>query len=240
MSALDGRTAIVTGAAAGVGAACARRLAEAGARVALVDRADCGPVIAGIAAEGGIAREFRCDLADAEDIATLMPLLRDWRRGGIILLNAAETYPETPLATLTLERWQEVFAINLDSAVALALGLVPAMKAEGWGRIVNFASSTVTLPGRDAAAAIASKMGIIGLTRALASDLGPFGITVNAISPGLMDTADDHPGQIAKGQPVGRAVVPDDVAGLALFLAGDGSAMMTGQTLLVDGGLSRL
>lgn len=233
MTPLAGRTAIVTGAAAGIGAACARRLAQAGAQVALVDRADCRPVLADIAAAGGAAREFPCDLADAAAIAALLPALIEWRRGGIVLVNTAGSCPDTPLATLTLAQWRAVFALNLEAAVALALGVVPAMKDDGWGRIVNFAASAVTLPRRDASAAIASKMGVIGLTRALASDLGPCGITVNAISPGPIEGRREP-------QPIGRAIGPEDVAGLAMFLAGNGSAMVTGQTLLVDGGLSRL
>ncbi len=251
MSALHNRTVVITGAAMGIGAAYARRFAEAGARVALVDRADCAPLVAEIEATGGTARGFACDLTDPAAIEAAVAEILAWRQGGLILLNNAGAYPTTPLESLTLERWRAIFAINLESALLMALGLIPAMEADGWGRIINVASSIVTIPRREVAAYTASKMGVIGLTRALATDLGAHGITVNALSPGLTRTpgtetqlaAAGRAGlfdQFAASQPVPRVIEADDLTGMALFLAGDGSAMMTGQTLLVDGGLSRL
>jgi len=247
MSDLVGTTAIVTGAAMGIGAAYVRRLAAAGAQVALVDRADCTDAMAGLAS----ARAFSCDLADPAAIADAAAAILRWREGRLVLLNNAGAYPATPLDTLTIEQWRSVFAINLESALLMSLGLIPAMKADGWGRIINVASSVVTIPRRHIAAYTASKMAVIGLTRALATDLGPDGITVNAISPGLTRTPGTETqlgekgqsglfDQFAASQPVRRVIEADDLTGMALFLAGDGSAMMTGQTLLVDGGLSRL
>lgn len=246
--ALSGRTIVVTGAAMGIGAAYARSFAEAGARVALVDRIDCSALAAEI---GESARGFCCDLTDPAAIEATVAAILEWRVGKLVLLNNAGAYPTTPIETLTLERWRSIFAINLESALLMALGLIPAMKADGWGRIINVASSIVTIPRREVVAYTASKMGVIGMTRALASDLGPHGITVNAISPGLTRTpgtetqlvAADRAGlfeQFAATQPVQRVIEADDLTGMAQYLASDGSAMMTGQTLLVDGGLSRL
>lgn len=243
----DSRTVVITGAARGMGAAYARRLAAEGWQAALVDREDCTL----LAQEIGQARAFTCDLTDPDAIAAVTEAIVTWRSGKLVLLNNAGAYPTTPLETLTLEKWREVFAINLESALLMSLGLISPMKADGWGRIINVASSIVTIPRREVAAYTASKMGVIGLTRALASDLGPHGITVNAVSPGLTRTPGtetqlegagraDLFEQFAASQPVRRVIEADDLTGIALFLASDGSAIMTGQTLLVDGGLSRL
>lgn len=243
----DRRTVVITGAARGIGSAYARRFAAEGWQVALVDREDCTE----LAQEIGHARAFTCDLTDPDAIAAVTEVILGWRTGKLVLLNNAGAYPTTPLGTLTLEKWREVFAVNLESALLMSLGVIPVMKTDGWGRIINVASSIVTIPRRDVAAYTASKMGVIGLTRALASDLGPHGITVNAVSPGLTRTPGtemqlegagraDLFEQFAASQPVGRVIEADDLTGPALFLASDGSAMMTGQTLLVDGGLSRL
>jgi NAD(P)-dependent dehydrogenase (short-subunit alcohol dehydrogenase family) len=248
---LSGRTAVITGAAMGIGAAYAQRLAAEGARVALVDRADCTAVADLIVAAGGDAAPFLCDLTVPQEIETAIAAVLDWRSGPLILLNNAGAYPVTPLETLTLTEWRAVFALNVEASLLMALGLIPAMKADGWGRIINIGSSILTLPRQGVLAYTASKMAVIGMTRALASDLGGHGITVNAISPGLTRTPGterqlDAAGrtglfdQFARNQPIGRVIEAEDMTGLAAFLAGDGSAMMTGQTLLVDGGLSRL
>lgn len=248
---LAGRTAIVTAAAAGIGAAFARRLAQGGAHVALVDRADSSELVADITASGGTARGFRCDLTDPAAIEALIPELLQWRQGRLVLVNNAGAYPATPLDSLTLERWRQIFAINLESGLLMSLGLIPAMKADGWGRIINIASSVVNVAHPGVVAYLASKMGVIGMTRAMATDLGADGITVNAISPGLTRTPGTEttlaergrPGlfdQFAAAQPIGRVITPDDMSGMAAYLASDESAMMTGQTLLIDGGLNRL
>ena len=248
---LKGRCAVVTGAAKGMGAAYARAFAARGARVALVDRAPCGELLAELEAAGGDVGAFPCDLADPGEIAVTAVRLLDWRKGRLVLVNNAGIYPATPLETLDLAAWRSVFALNVEAPLLLGLALAEAMKADGWGRIINIGSSIVTLPRRNVAAYLSSKMAVIGLTRALASDLGPYGITVNTISPGLTRTHGTETQLGATGaaglfdefagmQPVGRVIEAEDMTGMACFLAGDESAMMTGQTLLIDGGISRL
>lgn len=248
---LEGRCAVITGAAGGIGAAYARCLAADGAAVALVDRADCTALVEEIRSGGGSADAFACDLADMEAVAALGKDLLTWKTAPLILLNNIGAYPVTPVDTLDLDIWRRVFAINVDSPLVLSLALIPAMKADGWGRIINIGSSIVTIARSGVAAYASSKMAVIGMTRAMASDLGPHGITVNAISPGLTRTPGTETqlsdagltgmfDSFARNQPIRRVIEPDDLAGVAAFLASDASAMMTGQTLLVDGGLSRL
>jgi NAD(P)-dependent dehydrogenase (short-subunit alcohol dehydrogenase family) len=245
------RTVVVTGAAQGIGAAYAERLAREGADIALVDRADCTAVAERIEAAGGRARAFICDLADHDALADTAARILDWRGGRLVLINNAGAYPVTPLNRLALDDWHAVFALNVEATLMMSLALIPAMKADNWGRIVNIASSIVTLPRIGVAAYTASKMAVIGLTRALANDLGSHGITANAISPGLTRTPstegqlesfgrDDMFDEFAAAQPIRRVIEPADLAGVASFLAGDESGMVTGQTLLVDGGLRRI
>jgi 3-oxoacyl-[acyl-carrier protein] reductase/(S)-1-phenylethanol dehydrogenase len=148
---------------------------------------------------------------------------------------------------LTLDEFRRVLAVNLESAFLLCKACIPSMRAGNWGRIVNVTSRTFWLPVPDMAAYLASKGGVIGLTRALATELGADNITVNVIAPGLTrtatmeaSTADAVFSMTANMQVIKRTQEPEDLVGLVSFLASDDSAFMTGQTLMVDGGLIRL
>lgn len=240
------RLAVITGAAGGLGSAIANALGEAGYALALVDLD---------VPDGGKSREgqhwFRCDLRDPVAIDRLAGEVRRISGDPAILINNAGLFPTTPLEGLTLDVWREVLAVNLDAPMLLSQLFAPAMCEARWGRIVNIASGVTQIVRRDVAPYIASKMGLIGLTRALASDLGPHGITVNAVSPGLTATpnvcakfaregANSIFDQFVRRQAVPSPIEPDDVAAMVCSLVSDSMKMVTGQTLLVDGGLSRL
>nr|WP_246623699.1 SDR family oxidoreductase [Sphingomonas colocasiae] len=239
-----GRTALVTGAARGIGLSIARALAQGGARVALVDRLPADEPAATLPG----SRAFSCDLADPDAIATLLDEVAAWGRCDM-LVHAAGLFPTTPADTLTLDAWRRVFAVNLDAAMLLAQGLAPAMRSGGWGRMVMISSGTIGVPRREVAAYVASKMGLIGLTRALASDLGADGITANAVAPGFVSTEgtrekfdriDALASSIAACQSIPRLATPEEIASAVSFLCSDGAAMISGQTWMVDGGWHRL
>lgn len=239
-----GRTALVTGAARGIGLSIARALAQGGARVALVDRLPADEAAATLRG----SRAFACDLADTDAIATLLEQVAAWGRCDMFV-HAAGVFPTTPVETLTLDAWRQVFAVNLDAAMLLAQGLAPAMRLGGWGRMVMIASGTIGVPRREVAAYVASKMGLVGLVRALASDLGADGVTANAVAPGFVategtrekfDRIDALASSIAARQSIPRLGTPEEIASAVSFLCSDGAAMITGQTWMVDGGWHRL
>ncbi len=246
MSTHEGRIAIVTGAARGIGQAVAAGLAARGASIVGVDIAEAEETRAQVEAKGaqwlGIVADASCP-GDASRVAE--ETLARFGRGDI-LVNNAGIFPACAFDELSFEEWRKVLAVNLDSQFLMSQAFVPAMKAQGWGRIINLTSGSVQLSTEKTAAYKASKMGAIGLTRGMSADLGRYGITVNAVSPSLTRT----PGTLAAPaaaaklavvadlQAIKRISEPDDVVGLILFLTGEDSSFVTGQTMLADGGLS--
>lgn len=242
-SSTNGRVAVITGGAGGIGEAFALRLASRGHRLVLTDRASCDTLVEHIKSEGGQAEAIACDLADLDAVQRFTKEVLE-RVGKVdVLVNNAAFMPMMPLASITPTLWRQVMTVNIDAVFLLAQEFSVGMTERGWGRVVNIASSTVWGPPAGMTAYACSKMGVIGLTRALAAELGKCGVTVNAISPGLTR----HPGSEANlpieafesvraRQFIPRTDVPEDLDGVLAFLVSDDARFVTGQVLNVDGG----
>jgi NAD(P)-dependent dehydrogenase (short-subunit alcohol dehydrogenase family) len=241
------RVALVTGAAAGIGRAYAERLARDGFVLAAVDLAPPDDTIKAITAAGGTASGFAADVTDPAAVEECVAAIGASVGAPSVLVNNVGTYPVIKWDDLTLDDFRRVMAVNLESAFLLCKACIPSMREQGWGRIVNVASRTFWLPVPDMAAYLASKGGVIGLSRALATELGPHNVTVNVVAPGLTrtatmeaSTADAVFQMTANMQVIKRTQEPEDLVGLVSFLASEDAGFMTGQTLMVDGGLIRL
>ena len=240
---LAGRTAVVTGGANGIGRAFCRRLAADGAAVVVAGLADGAPPAGLIVDAGGRAIAVRCDQTSADDIGRMLVATTDAYGGCDILVHNAGIYPLQLFEDMAFEDWRRVLSVNLDSVFHLAKAVLPGMKARGWGRIVTMSSTTFHSGIAYNSHYSASKGGLIGFTRALASELGQYGITVNTIAPGLVRTETTAAGPqaqwfdtLAQQQAIKRTEVPEDLVGPLAFLVSDDAAFVTGQTLLVDGG----
>jgi NAD(P)-dependent dehydrogenase (short-subunit alcohol dehydrogenase family) len=244
---LAGRVAVVTGAAAGIGRACARRLAQDGADVAVLDVSDASAAVSELEAMGRRAFATRCDVSSPEQVAAAASETEGQLGAVDILVNNAGIYPIRSFDDLDFDEWRRVLSINLDSMFLTIKAFAPGMKARGWGRIVNVSTGAIWVPIPNFTAYMASKAGVIGLTRGLASELGPHGITVNSIAPGLVRTENTLAGPqagwfdgIVAQQAIKRAEEPEDLVGTLSFLVSEDAAFFTGQTLSVDGGFVRL
>ncbi|MFF7096252.1 SDR family NAD(P)-dependent oxidoreductase [Streptomyces rubradiris] len=245
---LNGRTALITGATGGLGSATARRLAADGATVALAHLDDdqaATRLATHITDSGGTAISLAADLRDTVAVRTLCHQAGDALGPIDILVSNAGAYPRRPWPETTPAHWNEALATNLTNHYLLAHELTPAMTVAGWGRIITIGSVLATAGRHDLSGYISAKAGLEGLTRALARELGPAGITANCVAPGSIrvpaeDTVVDDPEamtarQIAR-QCVQRRGRPNDVAAAVAFLATDDAGFITGQTLRVDGG----
>jgi 3-oxoacyl-[acyl-carrier protein] reductase len=245
MGELDGRVAIVTGAARNIGRAIALALAEGGAAVvvnARSDQAAADAVAAEIRALGGRAIAALTDVCDEAAVAKLVAQAIDAFGRIDIVVNNAAVRRETPLAELSLAEWHEVLGVTLDGAFLLARAALPHLIASGQGAIINIGGLTAYAGARNRAHVVAAKAGLDGLTKALAHELAPHGITVNLVAPGLIDTAR---GAHAPARPdhhrhhqtlVGRRGRPEEVAAWVRRLAGPDGRYLTGQTIHVNGG----
>jgi NAD(P)-dependent dehydrogenase (short-subunit alcohol dehydrogenase family) len=239
---LDDRIAIVTGGARGLGQAIARGLAEAGATVVVTsrDRAAADAAADGLAqATGRPALGLAADVTDAASVSALFAATVD-RFGRLdILVNNAGTTRRAPLAAVTTEQWDDVVDTNLRGTWLCCQAAAPHLRAAKRGRIVNIASMFAHVGMRDRWPYVASKGGVVALTRALALELASDGVTVNAICPGPFMTAMHDPAARADmlaAIPLGRWGDPAELGPAVVYLASDAGAFVTGTTLTIDGG----
>jgi 3-oxoacyl-[acyl-carrier protein] reductase len=248
--AVNPRTAIVTGAARGIGAAIALRLARAGHRVAVLDlhAHDTAATVDAIVSAGGRAIGLGADVADTDDAQNAVARVVDELGAPTILINNAGILRDSLLFKMSDDDWDAVIGVHLRGAFVMSRAVQAHQVEAGWGRIVNL-SSTSALGNRGQANYAAAKAGIQGFTKTLAIELGRYNVTVNAIAPGfiatdmLRETAerigvpfDDYLATAAKDIPVGRTGVPDDVAATAAFFVSEEASFVSGQVLYVAGG----
>jgi 3-oxoacyl-[acyl-carrier protein] reductase len=243
---LSGKTALVTGASSGLGAEMARTLARAGAKVVVNyhRNADGAEHVANeIRALGGRALAFSADVTDARQVQYMLQGCHGEVGPVTIVVNNAgrEEQLGKPFE-LAWSDYQRMIDLNLKAIYNTASATHPDMKAAGWGRIINIGSVAITRPFPGSAAYTAAKGAMLGITRSLAMELGPDGITVNLIAPGWVPV-ERHSGapaealdRLLKETPLGRIGKPEDVAGPVLFLASELSSFITGTQILVNGG----
>jgi 2-hydroxycyclohexanecarboxyl-CoA dehydrogenase len=243
------RVAVVTGAASGMGLAIARTLAERGERIALLDLQGDAVMRAAesLRESGARAIGAEVDVTDRAAIDAALGKVRGELGPIGIMVTSAGLDSFEPFTEITPASWERLLAVNLTGTFHCLQAAVPDMLAARWGRMVTIASSSAQSGAWRMAHYVASKAGVIGLTRALALDLGPHGITVNSISPGMIDTpmlrgavagGDIHKlEKLAARVPVGRVGTPEEIAATCAFLASDGAAFITGQVIGVNGGM---
>ncbi|MBO0750530.1 MAG: SDR family oxidoreductase [Bradyrhizobiaceae bacterium] len=244
-AALAGRVAIVTGAARNIGRAIAMELAHSGASIAINARhsaEEATAVAQEVEAAGGKALVQLADVSDPAGAALLIDATAQ-RFGRIdILINNAAIRRETAFGELNWKQWRAVCGVILDGAYLCAHAALPHLRKSDRASIVNIGGMSAHSGSAGRAHVIAAKAGLVGLTRALAHDLGPDGITVNCVAPGLIDTARDHssggtPAHHAVSRTLlGRRGEPDEIAAVVAFLCGPGARYITGQTLHANGG----
>ena len=239
---LTGKVALVTGASRNIGRAIALALAQGGAEVAVnarTSRDDAEKVAEEVRAAGGQAEVCMADIADAAQVSGMVQTtLRRFGRIDILVLNAS-VRKETPFREMSFDEWRSLLAVTLDGAFHCTKACLPAMIEAGGGSIVTIGGMTAPSGARGRVHGSVGKHGLYGMTRALARELGEYGIRVNCVAPGQMNTA-RAAGRAARPDaslvPLGRRVEPGEVAGTVRFLCGPGARMVSGQLIYVDGG----
>lgn len=245
---LDGKVALITGSTRGLGWAMAEAMAAQGAHVVITGRGadDVDARVAELVGRGLAASGRAGDLADLDDALAGVGWVADTAGRLDILINNAGINNRASLAEFEFDDWRRVLHVNLDVAFALSKAAVPHMRSAGGGRIINTASIMGTVARPTIPAYVSSKGGIEALTKALAVELAPDRITVNAIGPGYvateMNTAlvedPEFDAMVRSKTPLGRWGQPDEIAAAAVFLASDEASYITGQKLIVDGGMT--
>lgn len=244
------RTAIVTGAARGIGAATAKRLAADGNAVAVLDldEAQCAGTVAAITDAGGRALAVGANVADAASVERAVARIAEELGSPTILVNNAGIIRDNLLFKMTEDDWDAVLAVHLRGAFLMSRAVQEHQVKAGWGRVVNL-SSTSALGNRGQANYAAAKAGMQGFTKTLAIELGRYGVTANAVAPGFIVTDmtrataerigvsfEDFIAHSAAEIPVGRAGAPDDIAAAVSFFCSEEAGFVSGQVLYVAGG----
>jgi NAD(P)-dependent dehydrogenase (short-subunit alcohol dehydrogenase family) len=245
------RTVIITGGAQGIGASYARSFAAQGARLLIADLSqDAGQRLA-LELSSSFScqvRFVRVDVSEETQTDVMAAAAAELGQGAIdVLVNNAALYGQLSgkrsFDEITREEWDKVMAVNVRGVWNCVKSVAPYMKRRAYGKIVNIASVVFCTGAQGFAHYVASKAAVVGLTRALARELGPFGITVNAVSPGLVTNestlnlnTQDYVRRTAGSRALNREMLPDDLQGAVLFFASEKSAFITGQNMIVDGG----
>ncbi len=245
---LEGKVAVVTGGAKGIGHAAAIALAERGAAIVIADVGGAEAAAGGLAATGARALGITTDVAAERDTAAMAAAAVETFGGIDILVNNAGIYSSLtprPFEEIDPAEWRRVMEVNTLGIFLCARAVLPAMKARGGGRIINISSGVAFKGNPYMAHYVASKGAVVSLTRALATELGAHNILVNSVAPGftLSDGVKGNPTLIdgvkersLRGRVLARDMVPEDLVGAITFFAGPDAAFITGQTLVVDGG----
>jgi 3-oxoacyl-[acyl-carrier protein] reductase len=242
------KVVVITGAGQGIGRSFAKAFASAGARVVIAERnaEKARAVEQEIASGNGQALVVETDVADEGSVNQMAAKVdASFGRADVLINNAAifSTLEMRPFDQIPIQEWEQVLRVNVTGPFLCARAMLPLMRKNKWGRIINMASGAVTLGRPNYLHYIASKAALAGMTHSMARELGPEGITVNAILPGATYTeiarktvTPEQKQRIIAMQSIPRPQVPDDLIGVVMFLASDASAFMTGQELTVDGG----
>lgn len=243
---LAGGVALVTGGARAIGRATAETLAARGATVVSVDLLPADETVAAIEARGGSALAITGDVTDETAVeAAVTQVLETYGRLDVLVNNAGlfAGIERRPFWEIPLAEWEHVLTVNVRSVFLCSKAVAVPMREAGGGRIVNIASNVVTFGMANLMHYVASKAAVIGITRSMARELGPSGIAVNAVAPGLVTTEiteqtvpEEYRRLVAQGQCLQEAILPADIANAVAYLAGPAARMVTGQTLLVNGG----
>ena len=245
---LEGKVAIVTGAAQGIGATYAAALGAEGARVCVSDLLDTSASVAAVETAGGSAFGIKCDVTDATDVKAMVDTtIAKWGRVDILINNAGlfGNLSLKPLTEISSAEFDKVLAVNVRGSFECVKAVTPHMQAQGYGKIMNVASGTVFKGPPMLLHYVTSKGAIVAMTRCMARELGDSGIRVNAIAPGLVmsENVVAHPqwkGAIIDNNVASRCIKreaePDDMVGTLIFLCSPDSDFITGQTIVVDGG----
>jgi 3-oxoacyl-[acyl-carrier protein] reductase len=242
---LDGRVAVVTGGAGWLGVDICKCLADAGASVAVVGRkqSTIDAVSDSLSSVGRRTIAVACDIAHSGSVREMADAVVGELGGIDILVNNAAIYPSRPWTQITEDEWDAVLATNLKGYFLCAQAAFPSMRERGSGRIINMASTTFFhgFPNATVLDYISSKGGVVGLTRALAREVGPSGVTVNAVAPGAFEQFEadvEYKRWVLDHQSIKRRGVGADVGNVAVFLASDAASFISGQTIIVDGGMA--